>query len=568
MSSRHRLRGLGFDLACSVAVALVVVGPLLIGRGFWLVGDMVFVPRQPWKADWLGLGGALPRAVPMDAMVSAASAVLPGEVVQRVLLLAAFMIGGGGAGALVRRLGFARWPARTAAVLITIWNPWVAERLLMGQWAILAGGVALPGVAAAAIGFASHPSGRSRIRLWAIALVAAACSPSTGVFAILVVGVATILTSPRCVRWRTAAVALAVAVAANLPWIVPALTARQVDVTTNGVFAAFAARAESAAGVWPSLLSLGGTWKSSIVPAERTQPALVLLSCLLTVAALAGVVIGYRCSPRRRPALVAVAGLGLVGLVLAALPTAPWGATGLEAVAARVPAIALLRDSQRALALLVLPMAVGVAAMATWLIGRVGRGREALAALVGLLVAAPVLLLPGLAWGVSGGLQRSQYPAEWDQVAAMIDSADTTVVVPWTGNYRGFAWNHHRAVLDPAARFFRGEVVSDDRVVLAGTTVPSEDPRVRAVAAALPDGSRLRALGVRFVLVEKGMPSGTAPHGRIVHDGPGLRLIDLGPATGAGPGTRGPIVPFIVSIGWIVAFGLPWCLGRVKIRCG
>jgi len=49
----------------AVAAALLAVGPGL-GPGFALVNDMVFVPRQYFTADALGLGPALPRAVPAD----------------------------------------------------------------------------------------------------------------------------------------------------------------------------------------------------------------------------------------------------------------------------------------------------------------------------------------------------------------------------------------------------------------------------------------------------------------------------------------------------------------------
>ena len=50
------------DLGVAIAVAVLVLGPLLLRRGFVLRGDMVFVPRQPWKDTWLGtrrLGGAV-----------------------------------------------------------------------------------------------------------------------------------------------------------------------------------------------------------------------------------------------------------------------------------------------------------------------------------------------------------------------------------------------------------------------------------------------------------------------------------------------------------------------------
>ena len=72
----------------------------------------------------------------MDALVSVTTQVLPGTLVQRLLLVGAFMAGGIGAGRFVAARGTA---ARFAAITLMLWNPWVYERLLMGQWAILAG---------------------------------------------------------------------------------------------------------------------------------------------------------------------------------------------------------------------------------------------------------------------------------------------------------------------------------------------------------------------------------------------------------------------------------------------
>ncbi len=46
------------DAAVAVVLAAVVLGPVLARRGYALTGDMVFVPRQPWKDAWLGLDGA------------------------------------------------------------------------------------------------------------------------------------------------------------------------------------------------------------------------------------------------------------------------------------------------------------------------------------------------------------------------------------------------------------------------------------------------------------------------------------------------------------------------------
>ncbi|MBS4754396.1 hypothetical protein KG112_16430 [Nocardioides sp. zg-ZUI104] len=540
----RRLRRPPADLLVATTLALLVTAPLLLGRGFWLVGDMVFVPAQPWKPAWLGLDGALPRAVPMDALMSVLTTVVPGDLVQKAVVLGGLVLGGLGVGRLVARsVPGQTWYARAAAITLFCWNPWVYERLLIGQWAILLGYLLLPWVALAALRLRRDP------RDWAPAALtltcSAVCSPSSGLMA---AGVLAVLALGR--EWGAWWRAALLVVVANLTWAVPAVTADAARVSTDGVFAGFAARAESSAGAFASVLSLGGIWKSSIVPAERTDAVLVVLSCLLSIAAL----LGWWRAGRGRSRWLA---LGAVALLLALVPVPAAGAALLEAAGERVPGLALLRDSHRFLAPLGLVLAVGSAHAVVALRAWVTPATRSLWGAVVLLVVAPLLLLPSLAWGAFGELQRSTYPAEWDTVAGLVGDEDLTVVLPWRGLYRGYDFNHRRAVLDPAPRYLPGQVLIDDRLLLEDREVPAEDPRVRAVDGALAaaePAQALRALGVRWVLLEKGMVSARVPQGSVVHDGPLLRLVDLadGGEVASGPTAARPDV----GAGQILLVGL------------
>ncbi len=129
------------------AAGVAALGPVL-GPGFVLRYDMVFVPDPPLSVVTLGAGGGFPRAVPSDAVVGALARVLPTDAVQAGLLLAVFVLGAAGAARLVP--GTALLP-RLAAALFYVWNPFVAERLLLGQWAVLLGYAGLPWVLAATV---------------------------------------------------------------------------------------------------------------------------------------------------------------------------------------------------------------------------------------------------------------------------------------------------------------------------------------------------------------------------------------------------------------------------------
>lgn len=570
-----RLGPRGVDLAWTLLLSLLLLGPLLLGTGYWLVGDMVFVPRQPWKPAWLGLDSAVPRAVPMDAVVSVGSSVLPGWVLQRTFLLAALLVGGLATG---RLLGGHGAPARMAAIALVLWNPWLLERLLMGQWAIMAGGLLLPAVVLAAVRVHRNPAAA-----WpwlALTVTASAvCSPSSGLVA---AGVALVVAGASI---RSLLLVGVLGLAANATWLAPALTAPGARITTSGVFDLFAARAESSLGLLASLLSLGGTWKSAVVPSARTDSVLVGLACLLSLAALLGLRHALpRGGSRTTKRLVA---LGSVALGLALLPSLPGGTRLLEAAAEVLPAVSVLRDSHRYLAPLAVVLAVGLAGAVEHLVRHAGPGREWSRWVGGVLVLSPVLLLPQQAWGAAGQLRQADYPSSWQEVVAEVERrpSATTVVLPWTGSYRGFDWNGRRAVLDPAPRLLPGEVVVDDRTLVDGAVIPSEDPYVAAVATAVSSDDvreALLAIDVDLVLVETPARLGPADRARVAQleaagaqvlvEADELLLLDLAagdtlPATGpsAEPGrpSRSDLQVVLVVAGHLGSAGLG--LGAVAV---
>lgn len=526
------------DVAVSALLASVLLGPVLLGRGFALRGDMVLVPRQPWKDAWLGLDGSAPRFVPGDAILSAATTLVPGDLLQKVLLLGALLLAGSGAGRLVADRGD---PGRIAAIVLFVWNPWVFERLSIGQWGSVVGYAALPWVALAAVALRDDVRrGWPAVTLWLG--FTALWSPAAGLvgaltaFCVVVVG-----RRP----WR-AALTLLAAFVVNLPWLLPSLVSTDRIAAPGDQFEAFAARAESGAGLVASVLSLGGIWKTSVVPGERTVSVVVLLSCVTSLLALAAL---WRGRSQREPGQGrTVAGLLLLAvaaLVLTLLPTLGWVTDLLDDVTPHVPGLAVLRDGHRFLGPAALALLPGIAAAVDGVWARAGRGRESLRAVAALVVVLPVLCLPSMAWGLTGALRPVTYPGEWSEVADIVEQdlderGGATVVLPWHGTYRGFAWNDRRAMLDPAPRFLPGEVLIDDRIYLGDQALTNEDPRLAAVTSALQQEdprSSLAELGVARVLVEKGNGAERdgIPAGDVLHEGPLLSLLAVdGPEERAG----------------------------------
>lgn len=518
-----------------VGAAALACGPVLLGRGYVLVGDMTFVPSQPAKDAWLGLDGSVPRAVPADAVVSFASRLVPGDLLQKAILLAALVGAAIGMLRLVTRLvePSSRLAPLGAAVLY-LWNPWVLDRLAIGHWGLLVGYAALPWVVLCAVEVRRGTAGPAGLVL---ALAAAAFgSPTGGVAATLV---ALVVVAERA-RLKVLALVLGAGLIVNLPWLLPGVLGSS-EVSDPAGVDAFAARSDTPFGVLGSLLTFGGIWKTSLAPGERGSWLLVALALLLTVL---GVLALVRAARHRDPVSSTarrLVGLGSLGLVLALLPVTGPGSDLVRVQVEHVPGAGLLRDSQKWLLLFVLAACVGVGLALEGLAASLKARQLPVRSILGAFALAPVVLLPSLAWGLAGDLEPVSYPAEWHQVRELLaeQPADQRrlVVLPWSA-YQRFAWNDNRAALDPAIRFFPGDVVTnDDLATGTGRTVTGEDRVAARVTAAISEGVLvpvLADLGIRYVLVEKTAPGDTGAigaAGTVLHDGPELRLLDLGSGT-------------------------------------
>jgi len=548
-------------LVVSVVAAALVIGPGL-APGYLLVRDMVFVPSPPLTGRLLGLGHETPRAVPSDLVVALLSHALPGDLVQKLVLLALLVAAGTGAARLAPR---GAGPG-AAAALVAIWNPYVGERLAMGQWALLVGYAALPWVVAG-VGRLARGD-RSRVGSLVAALVAGSLG---GGLAWVTLGLATLATlgatslagrDGRGVLARSWWV-LALGAALALPWGVPALLRPQGPTSDPAGFSVFAPHSDTPFGVVLSLLTGGGSWNGEVVPAGRdTLPGAVGALLLLGWAAF-----GFL-SSRRSPAAsgdesaggdrLAVLASGAVGLVIALLSAVP----SLLAPLADVPGGGLLRDGSRQLGPWVLALAVG----ASWGVAglrelRVPRGALVVATLL------PVAVLPSLGWGLAGLLRPVALPPAVAAVRSALDveaAPGSVVVLPFQA-YRRYPWNADLTSLTPWPRALdRRVVVSSDLVVATPggeRTVAGEDPYAVRVRAALADADPARALaaaGVGWLVVD--VPGTAVPTGTtrvLTAAGASLYRVDApvsGPAVAAQDDP--PAVPVLVGDGITLALAV------------
>ncbi len=540
-------------LLAGLVLGVVALGPGL-GPGFVLRYDMVFVPDPPivWP------GGGFPRSVPSDLVVALLAWGVPAQVVQKAILLGIFVLAAGGAAALVPG---ERPVPRLAAAIFYAWNAYLAQRLLLGQWALLLGFAGLPwAVRAAAKG------GACRLT---VALLPAAIGGFQAmlVSAPAVLAVAATRPGPRA---RGPVNAVGLLVVFSLPWAVPAVLSGAA--TDPAGVDAFAARADGPYGTLGSLLALGGIWSAEAgVPAQEVWlPATARLAvCLAAVAAYlwlgrlgsgsshaAGGRGAYllwqgwsRLGASRRaqgpagrpwPGRSRVvrpdwwAGLlvaAVVGLVVALLGAHLPGM--LKTLIAWWPGFGPLRDGQAYLAPLALLQAVGFGVLVARLAGLPGGdghvrsgdeemvssgrgvrsgdegvpsggggvrgGGGAAGEWVTAVVAllVPLLVLPGLMWGAWGRLDAVGYPPEWGRVRAVVDGD------PAPGALVSLPWGAHRAF-----GWNGGRVTLDPAVKMFARRVVWTDE----LTVELPGGGVLRVRGEDARAREIGrLVAGTGP---------------------------------------------------------
>jgi hypothetical protein len=532
-------------VAWSVVLGLLVLGPAL-APGYVLSYDMVWVPDLALRSDFLGVGSGLPRAVPSDAVVAVLDEVVPGMLLQKLVLLGTLVAAGSGGAALVARLpvrgerpGVA---AQCLAASVFVWNPFVVERLVIGHWPVLIGYAALPWLVLAARRHRREGRPGALLLLLPVASLSASAGLASAV-AVLAFGTARS-------RVRANAVLAALVLAANAPWLFSGLL-HAADATTDPAGArAFALRGEGLLPAPLAALGLGGIWNAEVVP--TTRDGVLAVAALLVLAALAalGARPWWRGTDRRDA--VALVALWVVGYGLAFLG---WAAPGSVAwLAENVPGGGLLRDTSRLLGLCV-PLVVALTAYGAaradgWL-----RDADQRRFVGAVLVLVPVSLMPDAGWGVSGRLSAVDYPASYAATRDAVGDGqgDDLLVLPFT-SYRAPAWNDGRKVLDPVGRYLRPDFVASDELIVSDVTIAGEDPRGddvrRVLAAGTPEARRdgLLALGIGWTVTDRSAPGpAVAVAGDVVSSVGELETARLGEAA-----------PQPVPAGWWLVMGLAW----------
>lgn len=543
----------GSEWAVAVVAALVVLGPAAL-PGALLRYDLVAVPGPVLGTDALGLGDRFARAVPWDAVVAVLARVLPDAWVVQPLAVLALAAAGAGAARLARAAGPGRW----VALLVAVWNPFVAEQLGIGHVPHLLAYGALPWVvvttraavrapstarvlgAGAVLAAGSVTPGGGAL-CWVVAVgsvLAALGGARTGARAGARAGAVSAADAVRSVRAGLGVVALAATV--QLPWVLAGAGHPGRGRTDPASATLFAVRGRTPFGPFVDALALGGMWNADPVPPSRHT--VLAAAGVVLLLGLAGLGAGPALRRAARPDALAAAAVTAGCYLVAVLPALPGGGALLRLLVSHVPGAGLLRDGHRWLAAPALLLAALAGAGAQRLAAgaaRAAAGRPVAAGLpaaVLVLVAGGVVaVLPDGGLGLGGALRPRTLPASWSLVAQRVAAADDrarVLVLPWQP-FRLFAWSGPAPVLDPLPRTLPRQVLVSDRLRVGDAVLAPEGPAAAAVERALADGrldpAEATALAVGWVVVERGTPGPVPalPAGTAVVDAPEVLLLRL-----------------------------------------
>ncbi|GIH06274.1 hypothetical protein Rhe02_43410 [Rhizocola hellebori] len=486
------------------AIAAVILAPLA-WPGYVLSYDMSFVPSQSLRLDLIAPLDAAPRAVPLDAAVSLINLAMPGWLLQRLILVAIVWAAVVGAGRLVptESLG-----VRLIAAIGYGWTPFLAERLLLGQWGLLIAYAALPWLVRAALDLRAEKPGAWPKLVLLLGL--SALTPSGGIIA---AAVCLALAPLRKVPLIGGAVLLV-----NSPWLVAALVGNSTAHSDPAGVAAFAARSENWGGAIVSLLGTGGIWNEETTPASRASPLVPILTAVVVLLSLFGYQKMRHRMPSRFPAVA------VTGLAIAALSTFGPGITALTWLVDNVPGAGVLRDAQKFVLpyalLLVLCAALGAERLASRL------PKEPAAVVLTGTVLLMMCAVPDLAFGGAGALRPVRYPPDWQAVSELVGREPGVALSLPLSEYRRYRWNRNRTVFDPALRYLPVPVLADDTLVVDDVLVAGENVRLREIRARLASGEPIATADVRWVLIQhRGVVDQAVPPGALT----GLESVFIGP---------------------------------------
>lgn len=515
-------------------LSFVVLLPLL-APGYILTLDLVFTPYFSWPTE-------LTNTYPLQVLLWLVHWILPGDVIEKIILFFILLFSGVSMHRLMRRIDAKdmisldtwRLAAYFAGIFYMI-NPFTYSRFMAGQWMVLLGYALVPFFIGALWELLVRPSWRSAlaVALWAFCIVTVSLH-HTGI--ILVLGVLAFASGAvayrprkehvrRVIRFTLLSVCCLTAL--SLFWLVPAILGRgtighAVMSFDQAHFTAFATGARGALGAIGEVIRLQGFWAESrllyVLP-QAVVPAWGLIFLFVWAAATVG---GVKAWHRHKAIVLFSAGCIGVGVILSATPL-------LSLIGQSVPFAAGYREPHKFASLIVLGYAALGAVGAALIAERVRRRLGALGGQAAIIVFLflPLAITPTMLWGFAGQLSPQTYPSEWFETNRFLKEVaknDRVLFLPWH-QYTTYDFSG-RLIANPGEKFFEVPVIASDEPEFRDVppTIPNEEKR--SITSALHHPGKLSGVltqrGIGYILLAKEGDIGEYVY---LDTMPGIRLL-------------------------------------------
>ena len=486
-------------LAVSIAVCYPWIGSGHLLLLDWLGPSTPLIPPQAY-----GLRGGLVTGLPLTIATNLLS-YLFGHYTNVLPALVFFPIATAG----MARLVPTGLPGKLSAALLYAVNPFVFDRLFVGQFNVLLGYAFLP-VALSSLMSQERRGWRSvpGLALWWTLLIA--CSPHfVWIFGLAVLVWFLIHLREPGTMLRLALATASAAVATS--YVLFAAAAGGVGVKVGlADLRAFRTLPDPHFGLLVNVLGLYGFWRKGPELAKNVVGGWpVLLAGVLIV-----VTFGYlgKWSGRKgdsqgakRALLLAVAGVG--SLVLALGDQGPFGSL-FRLAYEHVPFFAIMREPEKFLSMYAAALAYGFGLGVDRLWRNTSKRGAATIAVFALVV--PLAYEPVIFGGLNGQVRLSSYPSTWAKARQTVAKREgALLVLPWH-LYLSFPFTGKRVIANPAQSYFGGEVIQGDNAQLPGLQTESTSTRSSFIEFAIADGSLTRSfgelmapLGVQYVALMK-----------------------------------------------------------------
>jgi hypothetical protein len=460
----------------SCTAAVIVLWHLLL-PGYVLTLDMVFGPHVPVPA-FRDLSGSFP----LQGLLYALSFVLPAWFIQKLLLFILFF--------LLFFLPLKFFPFEKSgrgeeylASLLFVFNPFVYERFLAGQWNVIGGYLFLLPFITCLFRLRKEVSYRNVFKIFGFLFL-------IGVFSIHVETMATLillfyvvfLCVGKMVKKEVKGIGKLflrlmpggfVFIIMSLYWIIPTFVTPQnrLETFTADHEEVFRTANDEKMGTLVNVATLYGFWgeheewiERFVLPKEHRLVFVPTALSLLSIVIL-GMCAGL-CRKEKRSDLLFLAGIGLVSFVFSVgvgesflKPLNGWLFDNLTFWKG-------FRDSQKWSGVVVMTYVACFALGGAYLLGMIKNEKTRRCVLVTLCLV-PILYTPTMLFGLNGQLRAVWYPESWKQANDLLkkDANCKALFLPWH-QYYSLKFNDDILSLNTSNRYFDCDVVSGQNMEL------------------------------------------------------------------------------------------------------